>query len=65
MKVALASSRAHHRHGDRLAQDEKLNIGLPFATLITGTIFILVLLIWRSRKNQQIVVPAEVWRHSV
>ena len=36
--------------GDWLAENKTLNIGLPIATLITGAIFVGVLLIWRSRR---------------
>lgn len=35
--------------GDWLAENKLLNIGLPLSTLITGTIFVAVLLLWRSR----------------
>ena len=42
--------------GDWLAEDKVLEIGLPVSTLITGTVFVLVLGLWRSRSTP---VPRE------
>jgi uncharacterized membrane-anchored protein len=35
--------------GDWLAENERIPIGLPLATLITGLSFVAVLVLWRSR----------------
>jgi uncharacterized membrane-anchored protein len=37
--------------GDWLAENKLLNVGLPLSTLITGTTFVAVLLLWRSRPS--------------
>jgi uncharacterized membrane-anchored protein len=34
--------------GDWLAENKIFDIGLPIATLITGTVFVGILLLWRS-----------------
>jgi uncharacterized membrane-anchored protein len=38
--------------GDFLAENEALGIGLPIATLITGTIFLLILFVWPLRRTE-------------
>lgn len=38
--------------GDWLAENHVLNIGLPLSTLMTGTAFVAVLLLWRSRPDE-------------
>lgn len=35
--------------GDLIAENPRLDIGLPIATLMTGTAFVAVLMLWRSR----------------
>jgi hypothetical protein len=37
--------------GDLLAENKELNIGLNVSTLITGIVFVSVLLFWRSAPN--------------
>ena len=37
--------------GDWLAENRIFDIGLPLSTLLTGTAFVAVLLIWRSRAD--------------
>jgi uncharacterized membrane-anchored protein len=57
--VVVASARtAGTAMGDWLAENKTLNIGLPLATLLTGTTFIGVLLIWRSRRTVAIAATA-------
>lgn len=41
--------------GDWLAENKALHIGLPLSTLITGCLFVGVLLVWRSRPMRQAV----------
>jgi uncharacterized membrane-anchored protein len=42
--------------GDFLAENEALGLGLALATLITGTIFTLILLFWpRQDKTNSII----------
>ena len=35
--------------GDWLAENHTLNLGLLVSTLLSGTVFVLILLLWRSR----------------
>jgi uncharacterized membrane-anchored protein len=50
LAVAVART-AGTAMGDFLAEDETLNIGLTIATLITGTVFTLILLAWPRRSK--------------
>ena len=44
--------------GDFLAENKSLNIGLTNCTLMTGAIFIAILVLWRSRKDVEPVATA-------
>lgn len=46
--------------GDWLAENRIFDIGLPLSTLLTGTAFVAVLLIWRSRPNADPVGRGEL-----
>lgn len=57
--VALAVARtAGTAMGDWLAETEALGIGLPLSTLITGTIFVLILLLWPRKGGQPVTIAA-------
>jgi uncharacterized membrane-anchored protein len=43
---------------DMLAENETLDIGLPVATLVTGTVFVLVLILWKSQPRRD---PVPAW----
>ncbi|MFT3906584.1 MAG: hypothetical protein QM718_09800 [Steroidobacteraceae bacterium] len=52
LTVAIART-AGTAIGDWLAESRALNIGLPTATLITGAVFLAVLLLWRSGARRE------------
>jgi uncharacterized membrane-anchored protein len=57
--IALAVARtAGTAMGDWLAETEALHIGLPLSTLITGTIFFVILIAWPRKGGQAIAIPA-------
>jgi uncharacterized membrane-anchored protein len=55
--VAIART-AGTAMGDFLAESDMVNIGLPIATLITGTAFVLVLICWRQPRAQPVPLQA-------
>jgi len=57
--LALAVARtAGTAMGDWLAETEALGIGLPLSTLITGSIFLLILLLWPRKGGAPVAIPA-------
>lgn len=46
--------------GDWLAENRMFDIGLPLSTLLTGTAFVALLLIWRSRPDADLVARGEL-----
>jgi uncharacterized membrane-anchored protein len=57
--VALAIARtAGTAMGDWLAETEALGIGLPLSTLITGTTFVLILVLWPRKGGEAVAIPA-------
>jgi hypothetical protein len=44
--------------GDWLAETEALGIGLPLSTLITGTVFVLILLLWPRKGGAPVPIAA-------
>jgi uncharacterized membrane-anchored protein len=57
--LAVATARtAGTAMGDWLAETKALGIGLPLSTLITGTVFILILVLWPRRGGRAVPVNA-------
>ena len=57
--VALAIARtAGTAMGDFLADTEALHIGLPLSTLITGSIFVLILVLWPRKGGAAVAIAA-------
>jgi uncharacterized membrane-anchored protein len=57
--LALAVARtAGTAMGDWLAETEALGIGLPLSTLITGTVFVLILLLWPRKGGAPVPIAA-------
>ncbi len=57
--IALAVARtAGTAMGDWLAETPALHIGLPLSTLITGTIFVAILVAWPRKGGQAVAIPA-------
>jgi len=57
--VALAIARtAGTSMGDFLAETKALNIGLPLSTLITGSVFVVILVLWPRRGGAAVPIPA-------
>jgi uncharacterized membrane-anchored protein len=57
--IALAVARtAGTAMGDWLAETEALGIGLPLSTLITGSIFVLILLLWPRKDGAAVPIHA-------
>jgi len=57
--IALAIARtAGTAMGDFLAETDALHIGLPLSTLITGSIFVLILLLWPRRSGRPVAIAA-------
>jgi len=55
--IALAIARtAGTAMGDFLAETEALHIGLPLSTLITGSIFVLILLLWPRKGGRAVAI---------
>jgi len=56
---ALAVARtAGTAMGDFLAETEALHIGLPLSTLITGSVFVLILVLWPRKGGAAVPIPA-------
>jgi uncharacterized membrane-anchored protein len=57
--IALAIARtAGTAMGDFLAETDALHIGLSLSTLITGSTFVLILLLWPRKGGQAVAIPA-------
>jgi uncharacterized membrane-anchored protein len=57
--IALAIARtAGTAMGDFLAETDALHIGLALSTLITGSTFVLILLLWPRKGGQAVAIPA-------
>jgi uncharacterized membrane-anchored protein len=57
--IALAIARtAGTAMGDFLAETESLHIGLPLSTLITGSMFVLILVLWPRKGGAAVAIPA-------
>jgi uncharacterized membrane-anchored protein len=57
--VALAIARtAGTAMGDFLAETDALHIGLPLSTLITGSVFVLILVLWPRKGGAAVPIPA-------
>ncbi|MDB5676368.1 MAG: hypothetical protein JWM65_3350, partial [Sphingomonas bacterium] len=56
--IALAIARtAGTAMGDWLAETKELGIGLPLSTLITATIFVLILVLWPRQGGAATPIP--------
>jgi uncharacterized membrane-anchored protein len=57
--IALAIARtAGTAMGDFLAETEALHIGLPLSTLMTGSVFLGLLLLWPRKGGHSVAIPA-------
>ena len=57
--IALAIARtAGTAMGDFLAETDALHIGLPLSTLITGSVFVLILLLWPRKGGRAVAIAA-------